>query len=71
MRPSEAELELATEFRRVLALDPAGTDFFVCPPTTTAEDLRRITTWLRALPSGLSEAELERRIHEEFGEPPA
>ena len=70
MRPGDAEMELATEFRRVLTLDPAGTEFFVCPPTATADDLRRMTTWLRALPAGLSEAELERQMHEEFGDPP-
>ena len=71
MRAGDAESEIATEFRRILALDPMGTDFFAVPASLGVEERRRMTTWLRTMPSGLTEAELERRMHEEFGAPPA
>ena len=71
MRAGDTESEIATEFRRILALDPMGTDFFAVPSSLGADERRRMTAWLRTLPSGLTEAELERRMHEKFGAPPA
>jgi hypothetical protein len=71
MAHAAGALDFLRELRRVLGLGPAGTDFFAWSGDPSADQLRRMTAWLRRQPSGLGEAELERRLARAFGPPPA
>ena len=72
MQTAEEQTAFFHEMRRVLRGDgPTTTDFFRVQQPVPAGTLKEVTMWLRTLPTGIGEAELEARVRARYGAPPS